>query len=72
MTLTADVNTREAKLHKMLTIIRRYPGIRASEITRALQLRFSWNLRLMLLERDLVRIEDDGSTVRYFPVLSSS
>lgn len=72
MTLTADLNAKEAKLHKMLAIIHRYPGIRASEINRALQLRFSWNLRLLLLERDLVRIEDDGSTVRYFPVLASS
>ncbi len=72
MTSTADSNSREAKLHKMLAIIHAYPGIRASEINRALQLRFSWNLRLALLERELVRIEDDGSAIRYFPVLSSS
>ncbi len=71
MTQSADFNTRDAKLNRMLAIIDRYPGIRASEINRALQLQFSWNLRLALLERDLVRIEDDGSAIRYFPVLSS-
>ena len=72
MTLTAESNTREAKLYKMLAIIHRCPGIRACEINRELQLKFSWNLRLALLERELVRAEDDGSAIRYFPVPSSS
>ena len=71
MTQIFESNAREAKLSKMLAIIRRNPGIRASEINRALKLEFSWNLRLALLERELVRVEDDGSAIRYFPVLTS-
>ncbi len=71
MTQTADSNTREAKLYQMLAIIHRHPGIRACEINRALQLKHSWKLRLALLRRQLVRAEEDGSAIRYFPVVPS-
>ncbi len=71
MTTTADLKSMEAQLYKILAIIQRHPGIRASEINRALQLQFSWKLRLALLRRELVRIEEDGSAIRYFPVVFS-
>ena len=72
MTPTTQLETREAKLYRMLAIIHRHPGIRASEINRALEMQFSWKLRLALLRRHLVRTEDDGSAIRYFPVVTSS
>ena len=53
----------------MLAVIHRYPGLRACEINRVLKLRFSWKLRLALIDRCLVRTEHDGSFVRYFPAL---
>lgn len=68
MITTEDMDSREAKLFKMLAIINRHPGIRASEINRALNLKYSWKLRLALLKRHLVRKEVDGSAIRYFPV----
>lgn len=71
MTPSAKPGTREAKLYKMLAIIHRHPGIRACEINRALDLKYSWKLRLALLKRSLVRAENDGSAVRYFPVVHS-
>ena len=66
---TAHEKTREAKLYKLLAIIHRHPGIRASEINRALHLQHSWKLRLALLKRQLVRSEEDGSGIRYFPIV---
>lgn len=71
MTTIVDLKTREAELYKMLAIIERQPGIRASEINRELKLRYSWKLRLALLSRQLVRQEEDGSAIRYFPVAPS-
>lgn len=68
MKATEDNDSHEAKLYRMLAIINRHPGIRASEINRALNLKYSWKLRLALLKRHLVRKEIDGSAVRYFPV----
>lgn len=65
--LSETNDTREAKLFKMLAIIHRHPGIRASEINRALNLKHSWKLRLDLLRRHLVRKEVDGTAIRYFP-----
>ena len=56
----------------MLAIIQRYPGLRACEINRVLDLRFSWKLRLALINRCLVRTENDGSFVRYFPAVPAS
>ncbi len=71
MTTTAYLKTREAKLYKMLAVIHSNPGIRASEINRALQLQHSWKLRLALIKRQLVRTEQDGSAIRYFPIAPS-
>ncbi len=62
-----EFETTEVKLYRMLTVIRRHPGIRASELNRRLHLQHSWKLRLTLLRRSLVRKESDGSVVRYFP-----
>ena len=58
-------------LDQVLAYIQRHPGVRASEINRALELDFSWKWRLMLLERSLVRCEQDGPAVRYFAVILS-
>ena len=71
MAHTVYLETTEAELNKMLAIIHRHPGIRASEINRALQLQYSWKLRLALLKRQLVRTEEDGSAIRYFPIVST-
>ncbi len=65
-----EFETTEVKLYRMLTVIRRHPGIRASEINRKLHLQHSWKLRLVLLRRSLVRKENDGMAVRYFPAAS--
>ena len=56
-------------LDQVLAYIQRHPGVRACEINRALELDFSWKWRLQLLERSLVRCEQDGPAVRYFPVI---
>jgi len=48
---------REAKLKNMLSIIRKNPGIRASEINHEMNLEHSWNLRSTLIKRGLVRKE---------------
>ena len=63
------MNTTKSNLYKILAYIQRHPGVRASEINRALELDFSWKLRLILLQRSLVRRVQDGSAVRYFPVV---
>lgn len=60
---------RDSILDQILTFIQRHPGVRACEINRALELDFSWKWRLQLLERSLVRCEQDGSAVRYFAVI---
>ena len=57
---------REAKLTNMLSIIRKHPGIRASEINREMNLEHSWNLRSTLIKRGLVRKERVGAAVRYY------
>lgn len=59
--------TTEARLAEMLAVIRRNPGIRASEINRRMGLEHSWSLRAKLIDRGLVRREKDGAAVRYYP-----
>jgi len=58
---------REKLLAKMLSIIRKIPGIRPSELNTLLNRAHSWSLRSTLIERGLVRKERKGSTVRYYP-----
>lgn len=59
--------SREDLLKKILSIIRKNPGIRASEINRKLDREHSWPYRKKLIEQGLVRKEKDGSAVRYYP-----
>lgn len=59
---------REKLLEKMLSIIQKNPGIRASEINRKMGREHSWNLRSALIKRGLVRKEKDEAAVRYYSV----
>jgi len=52
---------------KMLSIIRKNPGIRPSELNRLLNIPHTWNLRKALIKRGLIRKEREGSTVYYYP-----
>ncbi len=60
------MKTFENRLYQMLDFIHRNPGVHACDINRALDLDFSWKLRLALLDRRLVRRQVDGSSIRYF------
>jgi hypothetical protein len=55
-------------LEKTLSLIRRHPGIRPSELNRLLNREQSDGLRDTLIKRGLVRKEKDGSAMRYYPV----
>jgi len=59
--------SREKLLAKMLSIIRKKPGIRPSELNRKLNREHSWGLRLTLIKRGLVRKKKDGVKVFYYP-----
>jgi len=55
-------------LEKTLSLIRKYPGIRPSELNRRLNREQSDGLRNTLIRRGLIRKEKDGSAMRYYPV----
>ena len=55
-------------LEKVLSLIRKYPGIRPSEINRLLNKEQSDGPRAVLIKRGLIRKEKDGSAMRYYPV----
>jgi hypothetical protein len=55
-------------LEKTLSLIRRHPGIRPSELNRLLNRVQSDGLRNTLIKRGLIRKEKDGSAMRYYPV----
>jgi hypothetical protein len=55
-------------LEKMLSLIRTHPGIRPSELNRRLNREQSDGLRNTLIKRGLIRKEEDGSAMRYYPV----
>jgi hypothetical protein len=55
-------------LEKTLSLIRKRPGIRPSEINRLLNREESDGLRNTLIKRGLIRKEKDGSAMRYYPV----
>ncbi|MBI2326717.1 hypothetical protein HYU92_00185 [Candidatus Curtissbacteria bacterium] len=57
---------KDELLEKTLSIIRKSPGIRPSELNRLLNIPHSWNLRKTLIKRGLIRKEKDGSAVRYY------
>ena len=57
---------REARLTRMLSIIQKNPGIRASEINREMKIEHTWNLRSTLIQRGLVRKEKKGAAVHYY------
>jgi hypothetical protein len=55
-------------LEKTLSLIKRHPGIRPSELNRLLNREQSDGLRNTLIKRGLIRKEKDGSAMRYYPV----
>jgi hypothetical protein len=55
-------------LAKTLSLIRRHPGIRPSELNRLLNREESDGLRSTLIKRGLIRKEKDGLAMRYYPV----
>jgi DNA-binding MarR family transcriptional regulator len=55
-------------LEKMLSLIRKHPGIRPSELNRRLNREQSDALRNTLIKRGLIRKEKDGSAMRYYPI----
>jgi len=60
--------TREKILAKMLSVIKKKPGIRPSELNRLLNRAHSTSLRNSLIKGGLVRRERDGAAVRYYPI----
>ena len=59
---------RERNLGRMLSLIKKNPGIRPSELNRLLNREHSANLRDALIKRGLVRKEKDGAAMRYYPI----
>jgi hypothetical protein len=65
---SAKQNTQGGDLEKTLSLIRKHPGIRPSELNRLLKREQSDGLRSTLIKRGLIRKEKDGSAMRYYPV----
>ena len=63
-----DSTGQVSDLERTLSLIRKHPGIRPSEINRLLDREQSDGLRATLIKRGLVRKEKDGSATRYYPV----
>jgi hypothetical protein len=59
--------SNEEVLAKILSIIRKKPGIRPSELNRILHREHSASLRNTLIKRGLVRKAKKGTAVHYFP-----
>jgi len=62
-----DKISMEKVLEKMLSLIRKNPGIRPSELNRRLNLAHSWNLRSSLIKKGLIIRKKNGNAVRYYP-----
>ena len=60
------IKNREELLKEMLSLIRKNPGIRPSELNRILNIPHTLNLRKELLKRGLIRKEKNGSSVYYY------
>jgi hypothetical protein len=65
---SANQGREGGDLEKTLSLIRKHPGIRPSEINRLLNREQSDGLRSTLIKRGLIRKEKDGSAMRYYPV----
>jgi Mn-dependent DtxR family transcriptional regulator len=59
--------TRDDLLAKILDLVQKNPGIRPSEINRALKVEQSDDLRQALIDRGLVRKVKEGSEVHLYP-----
>jgi Mn-dependent DtxR family transcriptional regulator len=59
--------TREDLLERILELVKKNPGIRPSEINRALNLEQSDDLRQALIDRGLVRKTKEGREVHLYP-----
>jgi len=60
-------NQREKTLKKILSIIRKKPGVRPSEINKILKIPHTANLRNILIEKGLVIKKRKGAAVYYYP-----
>ncbi|OGK18905.1 hypothetical protein A2866_02545 [Candidatus Roizmanbacteria bacterium RIFCSPHIGHO2_01_FULL_39_8] len=58
--------SKEDLLEEILTIIRKNPGIRPSELNQLLGIPHTWPLRKELIKRGLIRKEKRGSAVYYY------
>lgn len=65
---SAKQDREDGDLEKTLSLIRKHPGIRPSEINRLLNREESDGLRATLIKRGLIRKQKDGSAMRYYPV----
>jgi predicted transcriptional regulator len=59
--------SRDELLADILAIVRRNPGIRASEINRKLGREQTDHYRSVLIDQGLLRKERQGAAVRYYP-----
>jgi predicted transcriptional regulator len=59
--------TRKDLLVRILELVKKKPGIRPSEINRALNLEQSDDLRQALIDRGLVRKTKEGREVHLYP-----
>lgn len=62
-----DKRTRDEILSEILRIVKRKPGIRASEINRQLGREHSAHYRTALIKQRRIRKEKEGQAVRYYP-----
>jgi predicted transcriptional regulator len=52
----------------LLSLVRKHPGIRPSEINRLLDRKQTDGLRNALIKRGLIKKKKDGGAMRYYPV----
>jgi hypothetical protein len=65
---SAKQGRQGSELEKTLSLIRKHPGIRPSELNRFLNREQSDGLRNTLIKRGLIRKEKDGLAMRYYPL----
>jgi hypothetical protein len=65
---TAKRDRPSGDVEKLLSLIRKRPGIRPSELNRLLKRQQTDGLRNTLIRRGLIRKEKDGTAMRYYPV----
>ena len=69
---TSNKQSREKGLAKMLSLIKKNPGIRPRELNRRLNRKHSASLRDILIRRGFVRKERKGTAVYYYPTKKSA